>query len=159
MSSFNSLSSREQFALILMASAALYKRLYESGNLTDSLKVSSSNVQLRLDNQSFNLDVCRRNSDLLYNNFLVTSKFAHDEDLYISMEYYRRGTTLSLFETTSNKINVETYLAFVKNFQDEILSKTIKAVYSCFEQLGYYADFSYFLAVAYELYELKRGTD
>lgn len=86
----------------------------------------------------------------------MTSKFAESNDLYISMEYYRRGTTLSLFETTSNKINVETYLAFVKNFQDDILPKTIKAVYSCFEQLGYYADFSYFLGTAYELYELKR---
>ena len=139
-----------------MASAALYKRLYNYDSLNEPLKVSSSNVQLRLDNQSFNLDVCRRNSNLLYSNFLVTSKFAESNDLYISMEYYRRGTTLSLFETTSNKINVETYLAFVKNFQEDILSKTIKAVYSCFEQLGYYADFSYFLGVAYELYELKR---
>lgn len=156
MSGFNSLTPKEQFALILMASAALYKRLYEYGNLTEPLKVSSSNVQLRLDSQSFNFDVCRRNSDLLYSNFLVTSKFAHDDDLYVSMEYYRRGTTLSLFETTSNKINVETYLAFVKNFQDDILPKTIKAVYSCFEQLGYYSDFSYFLGTAYGLYELKR---
>lgn len=156
MSGFNSLSPKEQFALILMASAALYKRLYEYGNLTDSLKVSSSNVQLRLDNQSFNLDVCRRNSDLLYSNFLVTSKFAHDTDLYISMEYYRRGTTLSLFETTIYKVDVNTYLAFVKNFQEDLLPKTIKAVYSCFEQLGYYSDFSYFLGTAYELYELNR---
>lgn len=159
MSGYDSLSPKEQFALILMASAALYKTLYYYGDLNEPLKVSHSNVQLRLDNQSFNLDVCRRNSDLLYSNFLVTSKFAHDNDLCISMEYYRRGTTLSLFETTSNKINVETYLAFVKNFQDEILPKTIKAVYFCFEQLGYYADFSYFLAVAYELYESKRGID
>jgi hypothetical protein len=156
MSGFNSLSPKEQFALILMASAALYKRLYNYDSLNEPLKVSSSNVQLRLDSQSFNLDVCRRNSNLLYSNFLVTSKFAESNDLYISMEYYRRGTTLSLFETTSNKINVETYLAFVKNFQDDILPKTIKAVYSCFEQLGYYADFSYFLGTAYELYELKR---
>lgn len=156
MSGFNSLSPKEQFALILMASAALYKRLYNYDSLNEPLKVSSSNVQLRLDSQSFNLDVCRRNSNLLYSNFLVTSKFAERNDLYISMEYYRRGTTLSLFETTSNKINVETYLAFVKNFQDDILPKTIKAVYSCFEQLGYYADFSYFLGTAYELYELKR---
>lgn len=156
MSGFNSLSPKEQFALILMASAALYKRLYNYDSLNEPLKVSSSNVQLRLDSQSFNLDVCRRNSNLLYSNFLVTSKFAESDDLYISMEYYRRGTTLSLFETTSNKINVETYLAFVKNFQDDILPKTIKAVYSCFEQLGYYADFSYFLGTAYELYELKR---
>lgn len=156
MSGFNSLSPKEQFALILMASAALYKRLYKYDSLNEPLKVSSSNVQLRLDSQSFNLDVCRRNSNLLYSNFLVTSKFAESNDLYISMEYYRRGTTLSLFETTSNKINVETYLAFVKNFQDDILPKTIKAVYSCFEQLGYYADFSYFLGTAYELYELKR---
>lgn len=156
MTGFNSLSPKEQFALILMASAALYKRLYNYDSLNEPLKVSSSNVQLRLDNQSFNLDVCRRNSNLLYSNFLVTSKFAESNDLYISMEYYRRGTTLSLFETTSNKIKVETYLAFVKNFQEDILSKTIKAVYSCFEQLGYYADFSYFLGVAYELYELKR---
>lgn len=156
MSGFNSLSPKEQFALILMASAALYKRLYNYDSLNEPLKVSSSNVQLRLDSQSFNLDVCRRNSNLLYSNFLVTSKFAESNDLYISMEYYRRGTTLSLFETTSNKINVETYLAFVKNFQDDILPKTIKAVYSCFEQLGYYADFSCFLGTAYELYELKR---
>lgn len=158
MSGFNSLSQKEQFALILMASAALYKRLYEYANLTDSLNVSSSNVQIRLDGQSFNLDVCRRNSDLLYSNFLVTSKFAHDTDLYIyiSMEYYRRGTTLSLFETTIYKVDINTYLAFVKNFQEDLLPKTIKAVYSCFEQLGYYSDFSYFLAVAYELYELKR---
>lgn len=156
MSGFNSLSPKEQFALILMASAALYKRLYNYDSLNEPLKVSSSNVQLRLDSQSFNLDVCRRNSNLLYSNFLVTSKFAESNDLYISMEYYRRGTTLSLSETTSNKINVETYLAFVKNFQDDILPKTIKAVYSCFEQLGYYADFSYFLGTAYELYELKR---
>lgn len=156
MSGFNSLTPKEQFALILMASAALYKRLYNYDSLNEPLKVSSSNVQLRLDSQSFNLDVCRRNSNLLYSNFLVTSKFAESNDLYISMEYYRRGTTLSLFETTSNKINVETYLAFVKNFQDDILPKTIKAVYSCFEQLGYYADFSYFLGTAYELYELKR---
>lgn len=156
MSGFNSLSPKEQFALILMASAALYKRLYNYDSLNEPLKVSSSNVQLRLDSQSFNLDVCRRNSNLLYSNFLVTSKFAESNDLYISMEYYRRGTTLSLFETTSNKINVETYLAFVKNFQDDILPKTIKAVYSCFELLGYYADFSYFLGTAYELYELKR---
>ena len=156
MSGFNYLSPKEQFALILMASAALYKRLYNYDSLNEPLKVSSSNVQLRLDSQSFNLDVCRRNSNLLYSNFLVTSKFAESNDLYISMEYYRRGTTLSLFETTSNKINVETYLAFVKNFQDDILPKTIKAVYSCFEQLGYYADFSYFLGTAYELYELKR---
>lgn len=156
MTGFNSLSPKEQFALILMASAALYKRLYNYDSLNEPLKVSSSNVQLRLDSQSFNLDVCRRNSNLLYSNFLVTSKFAESNDLYISMEYYRRGTTLSLFETTSNKINVETYLAFVKNFQDDILPKTIKAVYSCFEQLGYYADFSYFLGTAYELYELKR---
>lgn len=156
MSGFNSLSPKEQFALILMTSAALYKRLYNYDSLNEPLKVSSSNVQLRLDSQSFNLDVCRRNSNLLYSNFLVTSKFAESNDLYISMEYYRRGTTLSLFETTSNKINVETYLAFVKNFQDDILPKTIKAVYSCFEQLGYYADFSYFLGTAYELYELKR---
>lgn len=156
MSGFNSLTPKEQFALILMASAALYKRLYNYDSLNEPLKVSSSNVQLRLDSQSFNLDVCRRNSNLLYSNFLVTSKFAESNDLYISMEYYRRGTTLSLFETTSNKINVETYLAFVKNFQEDILPKTIKAVYSCFEQLGYYADFSYFLGVAYELYELKR---
>lgn len=156
MSGFNSLSPKEQFALILMASAALYKRLYNYDSLNEPLKVSSSNVQLRLDSQSFNLDVCRRNSNLLYSNFLVTSKFAESNDLYISMEYYRRGTTLSLFETTSNKINVETYLAFVKNFQDDILPKTIKAVYSCFEQLGYYADFSYFLGTAYKLYELKR---
>ena len=156
MTGFNSLSPKEQFALILMASAALYKRLYNYDSLNEPLKVSSSNVQLRLDSQSFNLDVCRRNSNLLYSNFLVTSKFAESNDLYISMEYYRRGTTLSLFETTSNKINVETYLAFVKNFQEDILPKTIKAVYSCFEQLGYYADFSYFLGTAYELYELKR---
>lgn len=156
MSSFNSLSSREQFALILMASAALYKRLYEYGNLTDSLKVSHSNVQLRLDSQSFNLDVCRRNSDLLYSNFLVTSKFAHDTDLYISMEYYRRGTTLSLFETTIYTVDVNTYLAFVKNFQEDLLPKTIKAVYSCFEQLGCSSEFSQFLGVAYSLYELKR---
>lgn len=156
MSGFNSLSPKEQFALILMASATLYKRLYNYDSLNEPLKVSSSNVQLRLDSQSFNLDVCRRNSNLLYSNFLVTSKFAESNDLYISMEYYRRGTTLSLFETTSNKINVETYLAFVKNFQDDILPKTIKAVYSCFEQLGYYADFSYFLGTVYELYELKR---
>lgn len=156
MTGFNSLSPKEQFALILMASAALYKRLYNYDSLNEPLKVSSSNVQLRLDNQSFNLDVCRRNSNLLYSNFLVTSKFAESNDLYISMEYYRRGTTLSLFETTSNKINVETYLAFVKNFQDDILPKTIKAVYSCFEQLGYYPDFSYYLGVAFELYVLKR---
>lgn len=156
MSGFNSLSPKEQFALILMASAALYKRLYEYGNLKEPLKVSSSNVQLRLDNQSFNLDVCRRNSNLLYSNFLVTSKFAQGTDLYVSMEYYRRGTTLSLFETTFNKVDVETYLAFVKDFQEDILPKTIKAVYSCFEQLSYYPDFSYYLGVAYELYELKR---
>ena len=156
MSGFNSLTPKEQFALILMASAALYKRLYNYDSLNEPLKVCSSNVQLRLDSQSFNLDVCRRNSNLLYSNFLVTSKFAESNDLYISMEYYRRGTTLSLFETASNKINVETYLAFVKNFQDDILPKTIKGVYSCFEQLGYYADFSYFLGTAYELYELKR---
>ena len=156
MSGFNSLTPKEQFALILMASAALYKRLYNYDSLNEPLKVSSSNVQLRLDNQSFNLDVCRRNSDLLYSNFLVTSKFAQGDDLYISMEYYRRGTTLSLFETTFNKVDIKTYLALVKNFQEDILPKTIKAVYSCFEQLGYYADFSYFLAVAYELYELKR---
>lgn len=156
MTGFNSLSSKEQFALILMAFAALYKRLYDYSDMNEPLKVSSSNVQLRLDNQSFNLDVCRRNSDLLYSNFIVTSKFAHDEDLYVSMEYYRRGVTLSLYETTFNKVDVETYLAFVKDFQEDILPKTIKAVYSCFEQLGYYADFSYFLATAYELYELKR---
>lgn len=83
MSSFNSLSSREQFALILMASAALYKTLYYYGNLNEPLKVSHSNVQLRLDSQSFNLDVCRRNSDLLYSNFQVTSKYAQGSDLYI----------------------------------------------------------------------------
>lgn len=156
MSGFNSLSSKEQFALILMASAALYKRLYDYGNLNEPLNVSSSNVQLRLDSQSFNLDICRRNSDLLYSNFLVTSKFAEGNDLYISMEYYRRGSTLRLFETTFNKVDVTTYLAFVKDFQEDTLPKTIKAVYSCFEQLGYYADFSYFLGTAYELYELKR---
>lgn len=156
MSGFNSLSSKEQFALILMASAALYKRLYDYGNLKEPLQVSSSNVQLRLDNQSFNLDVCRRNSDLLYSNFLVTSKFAQDDDLYVSMEYYRRGSTLSLFETTFNKVDVTTYLTFVKDFQEETIPKTIKAVYSCFEQLGYYPDFSYYLGVAFELYALKR---
>lgn len=156
MSGFNSLSSKEQFALILMASAALYKRLYDYGNLNEPLNVSSSNVQLRLDNQSFNLDICRRNSDLLYSNFLVTSKFAEGNDLYISMEYYRRGSTLRLFETMFNKVDVTTYLAFVKDFQEDTLPKTIKAVYSCFGQLGYYPDFSYYLGVAYELYELKR---
>lgn len=49
MSGFNSLSPKEQFALILMASAALYKRLYNYDSLNEPLKVSSSNVQLRLD--------------------------------------------------------------------------------------------------------------
>ena len=156
MSGYDSLSPKEQFALILMASAALYKTLYYYGDLNEPLKVSHSNVQLRLDSQSFNLDVCRRNSDLLYSNFLVTSKFAHDTDLYISMEYYRRGTTLSLFETTICKVDVNTYLAFVKNFQEDILPKTVNAVYSCFEQLGCSSEFSQFLGVAYSLYELKR---
>lgn len=156
MSSFDSLSPKEQFALILMASAALYKTLYAYSDLNESLTVNCSNVQLRLDSQSFNLDVCRRNSDLLYSNFLVTSKFAHDTDLYISMEYYRRGTTLSLFETTICKVDVNTYLAFVKNFQEDLLPKTINAVYSCFEQLGCSSEFSQFLGVAYSLYELKR---
>lgn len=155
MSGYDSLSPKEQFALILMASAALYKTLYYYGDLNKPLKVSHSNVQLRLDSQSFNLDVCRRNSDLLYSNFLVTSKFVHDTDLYISMEYYRRGTTLSLFETTICKVDVNTYLAFVKNFQEDILPKTINAVYSCFEQLGCSSEFSQFLGLAYELYELK----
>ena len=156
MTGFDSLSPKEQFALMLMASAALYKTLYYYGDLNEPLKVSSSNVQLRLDGQSFNLDVCRRNSDLLYSNFLVTSKFAHDDDLYISMEYYRRGTTLSLFETTIYKVDVNTYLEFVKNFQEDILPKTINAVYSCFEQIGCSSEFSQFLGVAYSLYELKR---
>lgn len=155
MSNFDSLSPKEQFALILMASAALYKTLYYYGDLNEPLKVRHSNVQLRLDSQSFNLDVCRRNSDLLYSNFLVTSKFAHDTDLYISMEYYRRGTTLSLFETTICKVDVNTYLAFVKNFQEDILPKTVNAVYFCFEQLGCSSEFSQFLGLAYELYELK----
>lgn len=155
MFSFDSLSPKEQFALILMASATLYKTLYYYGDLNEPLKVSHSNVQLRLDSQSFKLDVCRRNSDLLYSNFLVTSKCAQGDDLYIAMEYYRRGTTLSLFETTIYKVDVTTYLDFVKNFQEDILPKTIKAVYSCFEQLGCSSEFSQFLGIAYELYELK----
>lgn len=156
MSGYDSLSPKEQFALILMASAALYKTLYAYSDLNESLTVNCSNVQLRLDNQSFNLDVCRRNSDLLYSNFQVTSKYAQGDDLYVSMEYFRRGATLSLFETTFYKLDVTTYIEFVKNFQEDILPKTIKAVYSCFEELGYSSDFSQFLGVAYSLYELKR---
>ena len=44
MSGYDLLSPKEQFALILMASAALYKTLYEYSDLNESVTVNCSNV-------------------------------------------------------------------------------------------------------------------